>query len=132
MLPAVYEDCKMAVLRWRLLPPLGRTLLQLAAGLGAAAYVEHYSRDLGIAAPPRPAVAVQPPLAAALPASMFRALQMLLQGQRDCTSAVPLLVRQRAGCVQRSVDLLAAYEVLAGAALTISASLAPESAQVHC
>lgn len=44
---AVYEDCKLHVLRWALLGRLGATLVQLASLLGAPRYVDHYLRDLG-------------------------------------------------------------------------------------
>jgi hypothetical protein len=127
----VYEDCKMTMMRWQLLLPLGRMLLQLAGLLGAAAYADYYSRDLGL---PTAAAAAPggPPgsTATAAPADMFQALQQLLQGQRDGGGAVPLLVQQRAACVQRSVDLLACFSLLADAAASVSASLSLEAAQV--
>lgn len=52
--PAVYEDFKMSVPSWHLLLPLGATLSELAAALGAAAYQDHYARDLGTRSPPAP------------------------------------------------------------------------------
>lgn len=104
---AVYEDCKMSVLGWRLLPTLGRTLLRLAGLLGAAACADHYCRDLGM---PAGAAAVlhtagsggaAPVVAAAAPPSMFQALQQLLAGRREGRGAAPTLAQQRAPCVQR-------------------------------
>lgn len=121
----------MSMMRWQLLPPLGRVLLQLAGLLGAAAYADHYSRDLGLPTAAAAAPGGPPSSAAtAAPADMFRALQQLLQGQRDGGGTVPLLVQQRAACVQRSVDLLACFSLLADAAASVSASLSLEAAQV--
>lgn len=125
----------MSVLRWQLLPSLGRPLLSLAGLLGAAAYADHYARDLGLPAETAAAPTAAAPgaaAAAAAPPDMFRALQQLLAGQRDSTSAaaVPLLVQQCAACVQRSADLLAAYGLLAEAAASISSTLSVEVAQV--
>lgn len=45
----------MSVPSWHLLLPLGATLSELAAALGAAAYQDHYARDLGMRSPPAPA-----------------------------------------------------------------------------
>ena len=128
----------MSVLRWQLLPSLGRALLRLAGLLGASGYADHYARDLGLPAEPAaaPAAAGQAgggpgqAAASASPPDMFRALQALLGGQRDGGGAVPLLVAQKAGCVRRSADLLAAYGLLAEAAASLSASLSLEAAQV--
>ena len=128
-LPAVYEDCKMTVLRWELLPSLGHTLLRMADLLGAVAHADHYCRDLGLALGARPAAASA--AACAPPADIFRALQQLLQGQRASgKDAVPLLAQQGVACVQRSCDLLAAYSLLADSAASISSSVALEAAQV--
>jgi hypothetical protein len=130
LLPAVYEDCKMSVLRWQLLSPLGRMLLRLSSLLGARCYADHYCRDLGVPAHPQYTAAPSSPAeAGASPPDMFRALQQLLQGQREGGLA-PLLVQQRAGCVQRSADLLATYSLLAEAAASISAGRDPEATQV--
>ncbi|PSC69420.1 anaphase-promoting complex subunit 1 isoform X2 isoform B [Micractinium conductrix] len=136
-LHSVYEDCKMNVLRWQLLPALGRVLLRLARLLGAAGYADHYCRDLALPAEPAAAQpsaegapaqaeAVQASAAAAAvataaPPDMFRALQQLLQGRRDGGGAAPPLAQQRAACVQRSADLLAAYALLADAATSLCA-----------
>lgn len=128
----------MTVLRWQLLPVLGHVLLQVADLLGASAYSDHYSRDLGVpAASTSPAAAVPITTAAAAaapPADMFRALQQLLQGHRDASSIniVPMLVQQRVACVQRSIDLMAAYSLLGDAAASISASFSLEATQVGC
>ncbi|KAI3425098.1 hypothetical protein D9Q98_008476 [Chlorella vulgaris] len=128
-LHSVYEDCKMSVLRWQLLSPLGRMLLRLSSLLGARCYADHYCRDLGVPAHPQYTAAPSSPAAAgASPPDMFRALQQLLQGQREGGLA-PLLVQQRAGCVQRSADLLATYSLLAEAAASISADRDPEATQ---
>ncbi|KAL4443950.1 hypothetical protein ABPG75_011687 [Micractinium tetrahymenae] len=121
-LHAVYEDCKMSVLRWRLLPTLGRDLLRLAGLLEAAAYADHYCRDLGLAAGAGAALTAagtggaDSAAATATPPDMFRALQQLLGGQREGRGAAPLLAQQRAPCVQRSTDLLDAYVLLVEAA----------------
>jgi anaphase-promoting complex subunit 1 len=136
-LHSVYEDCKMSVLRWQLLPSLGRALLRLAGLLGASGYADHYARDLGLPAEPAaaPGAAAQAgaspsqAVASAAPPDMFRALQALLGGQRDGGGAVPLLAAQKAGCVRRSADLLAAYGLLAEAAASLGASLSLEAAQ---
>lgn len=63
--PPVYEDCKMSVLNWRLLVPLGGLLAELAEVAGAAAYVDHYARDLGTPRPPAPAASGSDGIAAA-------------------------------------------------------------------
>lgn len=135
----------MSVLRWQLLPQLGRTLLKLAGLLGAPAYADHYARDLGLPAEPAAAPSAATATAGAggsaavaAPPDMFCALQQLLAGQREggqgggagSGGAVPLLAAQRAVCVQRSVDLLAAYSLLAEAAASIAATLSLEAAQV--
>ena len=121
----------MSMMRWQLLPPLGHVLLQLAGLLGASAYADHYSRDVGVPTAAAAAPGVPPSNAAvSAPADMFRALQQLLRGQRDGGGAVPLLVQQRSACVQRSVDLLACYSLLSEAAASVSASLSLEAAQV--
>ena len=137
----------MNVLRWQLLPALGRVLLRLARLLGAAGYADHYCRDLALPAEPAAAQpsaegapaqaeAVQASAAAAAvataaPPDMFRALQQLLQGRRDGGGAAPPLAQQRAACVQRSADLLAAYALLADAATSLCAGPAmTEPAQV--
>lgn len=127
----------MSVLRWQLLPTLGRALLRLAGLLGASGYADHYARDLGLPAEPAaaPTAAAQAgsglsQAGGAAPPDMFRALQALLAGQRDGGGVVPLLAAQKAGCVRRSADLLAAYGLLAEAAASLSASLSLEAAQV--
>lgn len=132
-LHSVYEDCKMSVLRWRLLPTLGSALLRLAGVLGLAAtpYADHYCRDLGL--PSHPAAVPSTGSTSSIsstgagtaastapPADMFRALQQLLAGQREGGGAAPLLAQQRAPCVRRSADLLAAYALLAEAAASLS------------
>lgn len=103
----------MSMLSWRLLPTLGRALLHLAGLLGAAAYADHYCRDLGL---PAGAAAVLPsavpggaasPVATAAPPSMFRALLQLLAGQRQGRGAAPLLAQQQAPCVQRRCGVCA-------------------------
>ena len=127
----------MSVLRWQLLPAMGRALLRLSGLLGAASYADHYARDLGLpsapaAAPTNPATAA----AAAAPADMFRALQDLLQGGRrdgggsSGTATVSLLAQRRSRCVQRSADLLACYSLLAEASASLSASLSLDAIQV--
>lgn len=140
----------MSVLRWRLLPTLGATLARLAALVGAPAYADHYARDLAGGAAPSAATGPDAAAAAAAvgggdgggaagaagalgpPPDMFRALQALLAGQRDGgAAAAPLLARQRAPCVRRSADLLAAYGLLAEAAASLAASLSLEAAQVR-
>eukprot|EP00887_Chlorella_sp_A99_P005912 scaffold29.g5912.t1 len=144
--PTVYEDCKMSVLSWRLLPTLGASLCQLAAAAGAVSYQEHYVRDLGpatsatAAAAPGLAAAAAAALAsggaaaaraAEQPGDMFRALHALLQGRQDF-SAVPLLVQQHAACVRRSQDLLDCYAILAEAAAACASGLShPDAAALQ-
>lgn len=41
------QDFKLNVVRWHLLPCLGKLLFNMAQLLSAAAYKEHYRRDLG-------------------------------------------------------------------------------------
>ena len=41
------QDFKLHMLRWHLLPSLGRLLADLAQLLGQHDYLDHYMRDLG-------------------------------------------------------------------------------------
>ena len=59
---------------------------------------------------------------------MFQALQQRLKGQ---PSAVPLLVQQRRPCCQRSVNLLACFDVLASAARSLTSTSCQDAAQAQ-
>lgn len=111
-LHALYEDCKLDMLRWHLLPPLGRLLADVARVMGARQYTERYQRDLALAPAAMATAGVPAKTAALAPASMHAALRALLQGEPH-QHWVPALAQAGAPSVQRPSDLLHFYSLLA-------------------
>ncbi|KAK9796665.1 hypothetical protein WJX73_002436 [Symbiochloris irregularis] len=86
-LHSVYEDFKLNVLRWRLLPTLGQLLLDLAAMLNAQHFVDHYQRDLGPGSQPCTLQRLPGDVLALDPAAVQAAVQSAQPDQRPAAAA---------------------------------------------
>ncbi len=84
-LHSLYEECKLDVLGWPQLRPLGCTLAAVASLLGGGgglhAYWEHYARDLGppalaAAGAPEPPLATPPGLSLRPPTDLYRSVRL--------------------------------------------------------
>jgi hypothetical protein len=75
VLHAVYEDLKLHVLHWRLLPSLGRTLHELASTLGESDYEAFYAHDLAVSCL---ADVTVPPVGSLAVPSVMRAIDRML------------------------------------------------------
>lgn len=135
-LHSVYENCKLNVLCWSMLPSLGATLYTLAVAAEAGDLARQYQVDLGRSLDPYllPTLPPNAPLqASSLPvvASIFKCLEAEMMGGTSANELPELISQGASLSVQRSVDIMHCLRLLSNAMKPSAPNCQLDAQQVH-